>query len=122
MLSVGESKQNPKPKTSAIGGRAQGSRYKWPPVTPLELEGNDPFSGRVGELAMDLGGIVDLIETVFAIFACATLFLCLAAAAYGAQHEAQPDTTIIRKLLAMLCGCLVGVAVAVSHRDCVPGH
>jgi hypothetical protein len=34
------------------------------------------------------------------------------AAAYGVQYEAQPDTTIIRKLLAMLCGCLVGVAVA----------
>jgi len=92
------------------------TRYNWPPVTPLELEGNDPFSRRVGELAMNLNGLDVFIERVFAIFACATLLFIVVAAAFGAKD----GDTSTPKVVAMLLGCLGGVAVALTVGVLVP--
>ncbi len=65
-------------------------------------------SGKVRGSAMDLGGLVDFIETVLAIAAVVTLLFCAAGAWRGACYGAARK----RKLLAMLCGFLSGVSVA----------
>jgi Na+-translocating ferredoxin:NAD+ oxidoreductase RnfD subunit len=57
---------------------------------------------------MDLGGLVDFLEAVFAVSAFAALLLSLVAAAYGTRHGA----TVTRKVSAILTGFLSGVAVA----------
>jgi hypothetical protein len=62
---------------------------------------------------MDFGGLVDLIKMVLAIGACATLLFSVVGAAFGVRHGAQQGDTRGFKLVAMLCGCLGGVVVAV---------
>jgi hypothetical protein len=60
---------------------------------------------------MDLGGLVDLVETVLAIAACATLLFSVVGAAFGARRGAQLSATNKLKLTAMLWGCPSGVAI-----------
>lgn len=61
---------------------------------------------------MDLGGLAVFVETVIAIAACATLLFSIVGAAYGARHGAPQGGTTKRKVSAILCGCLSGVAMA----------
>src|SRR5579859_3396009 len=61
-------------------------------------------------LADGFSAMADDFLKLFAIVAFATLLLCLAASADGAQ----PGATRKRKLLAAACGCLGGFAVAAT--------
>ena len=64
-------------------------------------------------LAGDFGELKDAFLRLLAVVAFATLLLCLAAAAYAAQHGVKQGDRRTDKLVAMLFGCFGGFVAAV---------